>query len=53
MQSPAYKNFARLCSLTLGVAALKLLYSTLYLAGAVLLLIGVVWFASTVSHVRR
>jgi len=53
MQSQGYKNFARLCSLTCGVAALKLAYDHFYLLGAVLLLIGVFWFASTVSRAHH
>jgi hypothetical protein len=53
MQSPASKNFALLFSLTCIGAALKLIYSGIYLIGAPLLLIGVVWFASTIRSVRH
>jgi len=53
MPSPAYKHFGRVVGLSCGIGALRLFYSAHYLVGAIFLLIGIVWVASTFIRTSR
>jgi len=53
MPSSAYKHFARVCGLASGAAALRLFYTAYYFAGAIFLLMGVLWFIPTINSMRR